>query len=161
MSKARLAEVFKTSERNKHSMLKELSSKLDSPLIVDHEPISSRLNQTDQPIKKRRANSKDPLLRIFKVNNKVYKFSKQMNEKVVRILDRYELDKPILMQDKLDMIWDKSKTDKMSTSLMETEGSLSRRQSLMAQSHNHIVKRNLRARKVERERINKEQVRVY
>jgi hypothetical protein len=91
-----------------------------------------------------------------------------MNEKVVRILDRYELDKPILMQDKLDMIWDKSKTDKMSTSLMETEGSLSRVQSLMAQSPNreqnhdhHIVKRNLRARKVERERINKEQVRVY
>jgi len=55
-----------------------------------------------------------------------------MNEKVVRILDRYELDKPILMQDKLDMIWDKSKTDKMNTSLMETDGSLSRRQSLMA-----------------------------
>ena len=69
---------------------------------------------------------------IFKVNNEVYKFSKQMNEKVVRILDRYELDKPILMQDKLDMIWDKSKTDKMNTSLMETDGSLSRRQSLMA-----------------------------
>ena len=30
-----------------------------------------------------------------------------MNAKVIKILERYELDKPILMQDKLDMIWDK------------------------------------------------------
>ena len=30
-----------------------------------------------------------------------------MNEKLLRILERYELDKPILMQDKLDIIWDK------------------------------------------------------
>ena len=27
----------------------------------------------------------------------------------MRILERYELDKPILMQDKLDIIWDKAK----------------------------------------------------
>ena len=31
-----------------------------------------------------------------------------MNEKLLKILERYELDKPILMQDKLDVIWDKS-----------------------------------------------------
>ena len=30
-----------------------------------------------------------------------------MNEKLLRILERYELEKPILMQDKLDVIWDK------------------------------------------------------
>ena len=30
-----------------------------------------------------------------------------MNEVLVRILERYELDKPILMRDKLDMIWEK------------------------------------------------------
>lgn len=30
-----------------------------------------------------------------------------MNEKVFKIIERYELDKPIMMQDKLDMIWDK------------------------------------------------------
>lgn len=32
-----------------------------------------------------------------------------MNDLLVKILQRYELDKPILMQDKLDIIWDKSK----------------------------------------------------
>lgn len=47
-------------------------------------------------------------MRIIRVNNKAYKFSKMMNEKVFKILERYELDKPIMMQDKLDMIWDKA-----------------------------------------------------
>ena len=32
-----------------------------------------------------------------------------MNDVLVKILERYELDKPILMQDKLDIIWDKQK----------------------------------------------------
>jgi hypothetical protein len=31
-----------------------------------------------------------------------------MNETLMKILDRYELDKPILMSDKLDCIWDKA-----------------------------------------------------
>ena len=30
-----------------------------------------------------------------------------MNKVLNRILQRYDLDKPILMQDKLDIIWDK------------------------------------------------------
>ena len=30
-----------------------------------------------------------------------------MNNLLIRILDRYELDKPILMHDKIDIIWDK------------------------------------------------------
>ena len=32
-----------------------------------------------------------------------------MNDYLVKILKRYELDKPILMRDKLDIIWDKRK----------------------------------------------------
>ena len=32
-----------------------------------------------------------------------------MNDVLVKILQRYDLDKPILMQDKLDIIWDKRK----------------------------------------------------
>lgn len=31
-----------------------------------------------------------------------------MNDTLLKILERYELDKPILMSDKLDIIWDKS-----------------------------------------------------
>ena len=35
-----------------------------------------------------------------------------MNELLLKILERYELDKPIIMSDKLDIIWDKSKSKK-------------------------------------------------
>ena len=35
-----------------------------------------------------------------------------MNELLLKILERYELDKPIIMSDKLDIIWDKSKPKK-------------------------------------------------
>lgn len=31
-----------------------------------------------------------------------------MNKVLLKILDRHELDKPILMSDKLDIIWDKN-----------------------------------------------------
>lgn len=30
-----------------------------------------------------------------------------MNNLLIRILERYELDKPILLHDKIDIIWDK------------------------------------------------------
>jgi len=33
-----------------------------------------------------------------------------MNEKLIKILERCELDRPILMHDKLDIIWDKSES---------------------------------------------------
>ena len=36
-----------------------------------------------------------------------------MNDKLVRILERYELDKPILMSDKLDIIWDKNENSEV------------------------------------------------
>ena len=30
-----------------------------------------------------------------------------MNDMLIKILQRYELDKPILIHDKIDVIWDK------------------------------------------------------
>ena len=36
-----------------------------------------------------------------------------MNDKLFRILERYELDKPILMSDKLDIIWDKNENSEV------------------------------------------------
>lgn len=55
--------------------------------------------------KKRKRKLPDPVKKIIKVNNKVYKFSKQMNQKMLRILERVGLDRPILMHDKFDVIW--------------------------------------------------------
>ena len=45
------------------------------------------------------------------VNNRSFKFQKKMNDILVKILQRYDLDKPILMRDKLDIIWDKHKPE--------------------------------------------------
>ena len=56
-------------------------------------------------------NKKDPIWRILRVNQRNFRFKAHMNELLVRILKRYELDKPILMRDKLDIIWDKRKEE--------------------------------------------------
>ena len=49
-----------------------------------------------------------------------------MNELLFKILERYELDKPIMMADKLDVIWDKDekKLDKsrLSSPLSDSNG---------------------------------------
>ena len=57
--------------------------------------------------KKARTRINDPIKKILNVNNRSFKITNKMNEVLVRILQRYELDKPILMRDKLDMIWEK------------------------------------------------------
>ena len=58
---------------------------------------------------KKNKRSEDPIKKVLRVNNRAYKFSCAMNEMLLKVLERYELDKPILMADKLDIIWDKSK----------------------------------------------------
>ena len=54
-----------------------------------------------------RRTKSDPVYKVLKANQRDYDFKKQMNGRLLKILERYELDKPILMQDKLDIIWDK------------------------------------------------------
>jgi hypothetical protein len=49
----------------------------------------------------------DPLRKLLQANqNKIF-LKNSANERIIRILDRVDLDKPILMHDKLDIIWDK------------------------------------------------------
>ena len=43
----------------------------------------------------------------MKTNARVVKYKRIENGKLLRILNRIEFDKPILMHDKLDIIWDK------------------------------------------------------
>ena len=50
---------------------------------------------------------KDPISQVLRTNDRAYKFHCAMNQLLLKILDRYEMDKPILMADKLDIIWDK------------------------------------------------------
>ena len=114
------------SERQKAKVLQDLDEKLSNPLTVQvKEPaIEKSTEELPQPKQKKerqqvpnivmqgnlkvtRRTKSDPVYKVLKVNQKDYNFKKLMNEKLLRILERYELDKPILMQDKLDIIWDK------------------------------------------------------
>jgi len=45
------------------------------------------------------------------VNGKVHKSNLGMNQKLLSILTRSDFDRPILMHDKLDFIWDKDDDD--------------------------------------------------
>lgn len=135
-------------------------------------------NKSEKPEKHSNRHMNDPLRKILKINSEVYKFSQMMNAKVVKILERYELDKPIMMQDKLDMIWDKppgkvpqslikdrNKKDKKKDGLTFDEssdetsgGETARHDDNMWQ---HVVDKKLKTRKVERKVINQDQIRAY
>lgn len=53
--------------------------------------------------------SSDPILRIKKVNQKTADLCEHMNVKLMQILDRCDIDRPILMHDKLDYVWTEKK----------------------------------------------------
>jgi hypothetical protein len=61
-------------------------------------------------ISRRRRN--DPMRKLIETNKKIEKMKKNYNEKLLRILERVELDRPILMHDKLDIIWGNSHEEK-------------------------------------------------
>ena len=69
------------------------------------------MNPYDEKLKfnkKSRRRQKSPLRAILKTNIKHDKFIKIQNKTLSRILERYILDKPIMIHDKLDIIWDKN-----------------------------------------------------
>ena len=80
-------------------------------------------------VKKKNAKSKDPIRKILRTNLRGFKLTNNMNALLLKILERYDLDKPILMQDKLDVIWEKSKEKQASdfwrvSRLKKTQASL-------------------------------------
>ena len=48
----------------------------------------------------------------MKVNKRVVMFKRDQNQKLLRILERIEHDQPILIHDKLNIIWDKDQEGK-------------------------------------------------
>ena len=64
----------------------------------------------DQPpskAKKQRAQL-NPITEIFKVKKKLNQFKTVENENLLKVMQRFDLDKPIQMQDKLDVMWAKT-----------------------------------------------------
>lgn len=95
----------------KEQMLLDLKAKLDMPFTgnasrkqgsrsVQDEGLGHKANKVTR-------RKKEPVQKILRTNQKVVKFVNVENKKLLRILDRIELDKPIMMHDKLDVIWDK------------------------------------------------------
>eukprot|EP00356_Strombidium_inclinatum_P014920 CAMPEP_0170507140 /NCGR_PEP_ID=MMETSP0208-20121228/57815_1 /TAXON_ID=197538 /ORGANISM="Strombidium inclinatum, Strain S3" /LENGTH=187 /DNA_ID=CAMNT_0010789155 /DNA_START=290 /DNA_END=850 /DNA_ORIENTATION=+ len=82
--------------------------------MSDHTEPKDEANDNKKPeAKKRKRVRRDPITKILKTNQRVVKFKRIENKKLLRILERIELDKPILMHDKLDIIWDKDGTEKV------------------------------------------------
>lgn len=63
--------------------------------------------------RRRRRKIKDPVKSILKTNDNLNKFKGKMNKKLSQILYRMELDRPILMQEKLDVLWFKNEDEVM------------------------------------------------
>ena len=72
-----------------------------------------------------------------------------MNALLCRILERYDLDKPILMKDKLDIIWDKS-----NTGLNKQDKALTHSDEPTDNANRYAVKFSLGRRKVLRAKTN-------
>jgi hypothetical protein len=147
-------------------LLQHLPHKLDAPY---HEPA---------PPKKKRLSKRlrdDPVRKIFAVNKSVQKKKYSYNERLLRILERLEYDRPILMRDKLDVIWEKAPPKQVPTpegedltksmfkdenssdgERSETEGRQGKRQQEKAiMTNEHAVKRKLERKKLERSLVNK------
>ena len=121
-------ELQHSAEKEKNRILKEFNNKISNPITIsareskvrtvtngdngDKQDPAEQDDRTPKILTKGmrvgRRTKADPVYKVLKVNQRDYYFKKQMNEKLCKILERYELDKPILMQDKLDIIWDKS-----------------------------------------------------
>ena len=92
--------------------LKRLGNNLSHPYSGNDG--SLEVNENGQIVQakgiKKKVRNNDPIKKLFNTNQKVCKFKKVENKKLLRILERIELDKPILMHDKLDIIWDKTQS---------------------------------------------------
>lgn len=80
--------------------MKNLSDFIEQPYLGEGAVKNSK--------KRKRFN---PARDLFNTNNRSVSNQQNQNKKLMRILERYELDKPILMHDKLEIIWQNSKKE--------------------------------------------------
>ena len=92
--------MFELHEQKRwNHLLKNLPEKLESPYQDKPKPKKKRLPKHLR---------NDPVRKILAVNKTVQKKKYAYNERLLRILERLEYDRPILMRDKLDVIWEKA-----------------------------------------------------
>lgn len=85
---------------------------------------------------------KDPVNKILRAGDKAAVSNMSMNKKLIQILQRSDFDRPVLMLDKMDYIWDKAGADEKIVDKTQ-------------------VQLKLQKRKHDREQANRKQVKVY
>lgn len=150
-------------QRKKDAMVRHLADDLQHPYSGGHhEPKGKQPERIVSKLRPKPALN-DPIRKIMQTNARVVKYKRIENKKLLRILERIELDKPILMHDKLDIIWDK---DSKEGSPERAEGEDGSPQAKSAaknpESFNQYqVKTELERLKLGRNMRNKRQIRAY
>ena len=85
---------------------------------------------------------KDPVNKILMAGDKAAVSNMSMNKKLIQILQRSDFDRPVLMLDKMDYIWDKQTADDKIVDKTQ-------------------VQLKLQKRKHDREQANRKQEKVY
>jgi len=109
-------EVYEHMEAMKKLRTTELKIKLEQPF------------REKEVRKKRSVSIMDPIKNILRTNNRAFKLSEKMNQKLIQICNRCDLDRPILMRDKLDLIWNNNENENGGVDDISTiQGQLKRR----------------------------------
>lgn len=72
------------------------------------EPIKVAPNKQKKPLRvpySQRVYKKDPVGKVIRTTENLTKFKTLQNTKLLKILERIELDRPILMKEKVDVLW--------------------------------------------------------
>jgi hypothetical protein len=84
--------------------------------------------------------SNDPIFNILRANERIFRISEKINSKLKQICERVDVDRPILMRDKLDFMWKEASKDNVDI---------------------EFVSGQLKKRKKDREIVNAKQLKIY
>ena len=82
-----------------------------------------KMEQPFQPTiatpKKQKKLSNDPIFNILRANERIFGISEKINNKLKQICERIDVDRPILMRDKLDFMWKEASKDNVDIEFVE------------------------------------------
>lgn len=53
---------------------------------------------------------KQPIMKLIKATDNINKYKKNLNKKLVSVLKRLDLDRPLMLREKLDVLWTDGKS---------------------------------------------------
>lgn len=64
---------------------------------------------------------KEPVMKLINITDNINKYKKSINLKLLKLIERLDLDRPLMLREKLDIIWKEVKDDE---SPLNGQGSL-------------------------------------